>query len=127
MYASLIAVILGGSFGCVTRWFISFKLNGLFQNLPLGTLMVNLVGGFVIGMAMAFFLKFPAIDPAWKLLITTGFCGGLTTFSAFSVEVMFTLQQGRLAWAAAIVTVHVIGSLLMTFGGFALMTKLTTT
>nr|WP_244898781.1 fluoride efflux transporter CrcB [Pseudomonas psychrotolerans] len=72
------------------------KLNGLFPNLPLGTLLVNLVGGFIIGMAMAFFTRFPNLDPAWKLLITTGFCGGLTTFSAFSTEVVFMLQQDRL-------------------------------
>lgn len=123
MYSSLLAVIVGGSIGCVCRWLLSMKLNYLFPNLPLGTLLVNLVGGFIIGMAMAFFIRFPNLDPAWKLLITTGFCGGLTTFSAFSVEVMYLLQQGRLGWAAITVTTHVLGSLLMSFTGYYLMAK----
>lgn len=100
------------------------KLNGLFPNLPLGTLLVNLVGGFIIGIAMVFFTRFPNLDPAWKLLITTGFCGGLTTFSAFSAEVVFMLQQDRLGWAAVSVMAHVVGSLLMTFAGFYVVSKL---
>lgn len=124
MYSSLLAVVVGGSIGCVGRWLIATKLNPLFPNLPLGTLLVNLAGGFIIGMAMAFFLKFPNLDPAWKLLIATGFCGGLTTFSAFSAEVLLLLQHGRPGWAAATVTAHVLGSLLMTFAGYCLMARL---
>lgn len=124
MYTSLLAVVVGGSLGCVGRWMLSMKLNGLFPNLPLGTLLVNLVGGFIIGIAMVFFTRFPNLDPAWKLLITTGFCGGLTTFSAFSAEVVFMLQQDRLGWAAVSVMAHVVGSLLMTFAGFYVVSKL---
>lgn len=124
MLNSFFAVVIGGSLGCVSRWLIGLKLNALFPNLPLGTLLVNLVGGFIIGMAMAFFMRFPNLDPAWKLLITTGFCGGLTTFSAFSAEVVFMLQQGRLGWAAVTVLTHVIGSLLMTFAGYAAVAHL---
>ncbi len=123
MYSSLLAVIIGGSLGCVGRWLLSMKLNHLFPNLPLGTLMVNLIGGFIIGMAMAFFARFPNLDPAWKLLITTGFCGGLTTFSAFSAEVMFMLQQERFGWAAVTITTHVLGSLLMSFAGYYVAAK----
>lgn len=93
MYSSLLAVIIGGSVGCVARWLLALKLNSLFPNLPIGTLLVNLIGGFIIGGAIAFFIKSPSLDPAWKLLITTGFCGGLTTFSTFSAEVVFMLQQ----------------------------------
>ncbi len=125
MYSSLLAVIVGGSVGCVGRWLIGLKFNAVFPNLPLGTLLVNLVGGFIIGGAMAFFLKHPTIDPVWRLLITTGLCGGLTTFSAFSAEVVSMLQGGRFGWAAATVAVHVIGSLVMTFAGFALVERLT--
>ncbi|MDS9879296.1 fluoride efflux transporter CrcB [Pseudomonas protegens] len=124
MYKSLLAVIVGGSFGCVLRWALALKFNGTFPSMPLGTLLVNLVGGFIIGGAMAFFTKMPGIDPVWRLLITTGFCGGLTTFSTFSAEIVFMLQEGRLAWATVTVVSHVMGSLLMTFAGFALVMAL---
>ena len=123
MYSSLLAVIVGGSVGCVARWLVGLKFNALFPNMLLGTLLVNLVGGFIIGAATAFFIKNPHIDPAWRLLIITGLCGGLTTFSAFSVEVVAMLQQGRLGWAAITITTHLLGSLLMTFVGYALVDK----
>ncbi|WP_416424557.1 fluoride efflux transporter CrcB [Pseudomonas sp. App30] len=124
MYSSFLAVAIGGAIGCLGRWLLAIKLNGLFPNLPLGTLLVNLVGGFIIGMAMALFMRAPNLDPALKLLITTGFCGGLTTFSTFSAEVLFMLQEGRLGWAAATVSAHVLGSLLMTFLGYGLVARL---
>jgi len=124
MYSSFFAVAIGGAIGCLGRWLLAIKLNGLFPNLPLGTLLVNLVGGFIIGMAMALFMRAPNLDPALKLLITTGFCGGLTTFSTFSAEVVFMLQEGRLGWAAATVSAHVLGSLLMTFLGYGLVARL---
>lgn len=123
MLPSLLAVIIGGSVGCVARWVLAMKLNPIFQYLPLGTLLVNLVGGLIIGMAMAFFIKMPDLDPVWKLLITTGFCGGLTTFSTFSAEVVSMLQEGRLLWAGATVTAHVFGSLVMTFAGYVIMNR----
>ncbi|MDV7214140.1 fluoride efflux transporter CrcB [Azotobacter beijerinckii] len=124
MYTSFLAVVVGGSLGCVLRWVLSLKLNGIFAGLPLGTLMVNLIGGLIIGGAMAFFTKMPNLDPAWRLFITTGFCGGLTTFSAFSAELMAMIQEGQLGWAAATLATHVVGSLLMTFTGFALVSAL---
>ncbi len=103
MVKSLFAVILGGSLGCVLRWLISVRFNALFPNLPPGTLMVNLIGGFIVGGALAFFLKNPQLDPMWKLLIVTGLCGGLTTFSSFSAEIMVMLQNGNYLWAGALV------------------------
>ncbi|NIE73179.1 fluoride efflux transporter CrcB [Pantoea sp. Ap-967] len=121
MYISLLSVIVGGSTGCVLRWWFGLRFNALFPGMPLGTLLVNLIGGFVIGGAMAYFLRWPNLDPAWRLLITTGFCGGLTTFSTFSTEVLSMLMHGRYGWAAATVSAHVVGSLLMTFAGFALV------
>jgi CrcB protein len=75
MLKSLIAVIVGGSAGCVIRWLLSVRLNVLFPHLPPGTLLVNLIGGFIIGGALAFFTRQPHLDPCWRLLITTGLCG----------------------------------------------------
>ncbi|WNN46670.1 fluoride efflux transporter CrcB [Winslowiella toletana] len=124
MIKSLLAVVVGGSVGCVLRWLISVRFNPLFPNLPPGTLIVNLVGGFIIGMALAYFIKNPQLDPAWKLLIVTGLCGGMTTFSSFSAEIMTLLQSGNYLWAMLSVMTHVIGSVLMAFAGFAVITML---
>ncbi|QGU88749.1 fluoride efflux transporter CrcB [Erwinia sorbitola] len=124
MLKPLLAVMIGGCAGCVIRWLLAVRLNSLFPNLPPGTLLVNLVGGFIIGATVAWFVRHPGIDPAWKLLITTGLCGGMTTFSTFSLEVVTLLQAGNYLWAMVSVTVHVIGSLLMTFAGFWLISLL---
>ena len=121
MLKPLMAVMIGGSAGCVLRWLFAMRFNALFPNLPPGTLLVNLMGGLIIGAAMAWFVRHPEIDPAWKLLIVTGLCGGLTTFSSFTAELMVLLQSGKYLWAMASALVHVIGSLLMAFAGFALM------
>lgn len=124
MVKSLLAVMIGGAMGCALRWLISLRFNALFPNLPPGTLIVNLAGGFIIGVALAYFLKNPQLDPMWKLLIVTGLCGGLTTFSTFSAEIVLLLQNGNYLWAMTSVMTHVIGSLLMTFAGFALVNVL---
>ncbi|WP_437613726.1 fluoride efflux transporter CrcB [Erwinia sp. V71] len=124
MVKSMLAVMIGGALGCALRWIISLRFNALFPNLPPGTLIVNLVGGFIIGVALAYFLKNPHLDPMWKLLIVTGLCGGLTTFSTFSAEIVVLLQSGNYLWAMTSVMTHVIGSLLMTFAGFALVNVL---
>lgn len=124
MFKPLLAVMIGGSAGCVLRWLFAMRFNALFPNLPPGTLLVNLIGGLVIGGAMAWFVRHPDIDPIWKLLIVTGLCGGLTTFSSFTAELMVLLQSGKYFWAMASALVHVIGSLLMAFAGFALVTLL---
>lgn len=122
--SQLVAIMIGGAVGCVIRWFFGIKLNSLFPSLPPGTLVVNLLGAFIIGAAMAFFMRHPQMDPAWKLLIVTGLCGGLTTFSTFSVEVFTLLQAGNILWAFTSVMVHVMGSLIMTAAGFYLLTLL---
>ncbi|HAK9832567.1 TPA: fluoride efflux transporter CrcB, partial [Escherichia coli] len=95
MIKSLFAVIIGGSVGCTLRWLLSTRFNSLFPNLPPGTLVVNLLAGLIIGTALAYFLRQPHLDPFWKLMITTGLCGGLSTFSTFSVEVFALLQAGN--------------------------------
>ena len=124
MIKSLIAIAVGGSAGSILRWLLSLRLNALFPALPPGTLTVNLIGGFIIGAAMAFFLRNPELDPAWKLLIITGFCGGLTTFSTFSLEIVTMMQSGNYLWAMTSAFTHVLGSLLMTFAGFWLVSLL---
>ncbi|WLS78099.1 fluoride efflux transporter CrcB [Erwinia pyri] len=124
MIKSLIAIAVGGAAGSLLRWLLSLRLNALFPSLPPGTLTVNLAGGFIIGAAMAFFLRNPELDPAWKLLIITGFCGGLTTFSTFSLEIVTLMHSGNYLWAMTSVFTHVIGSLLMTFAGFWLVSLL---
>lgn len=121
MLKSLFAVIIGGSTGCVIRWLLAMRFNTLFPNLPPGTLLVNLLGGLIIGGALALFTRQPHLDPTWRLLITTGLCGGMTTFSTFSLEIFAQLQTGNYAWALASVLVHVVGSILMTALGFALI------
>jgi CrcB protein len=92
--------------------------------LPPGTLAANLIGCYVIGIALAFFMAYPAVAPEWRLFITTGFCGGLTTFSTFSAEIVLLLQSGRTAWALSAICAHLAGSLLMTFAGVATVTWL---
>ncbi len=98
MLKSLFAVMLGGAVGCTLRF------NALFPSLPLGTLLVNLTGGFIIGAALACFLKCPQLDPAWKLLLVTSLCGGLTTFSTFSTEILMLLSmcgRRRVCWCTS--------------------------
>lgn len=124
MLKPLLAMMIGASAGCVIRWLLAVRLNSLFPNLPPGTLIVNLAGGLIIGAAMAWFIRNPQLDPAWKLLITTGLCGGMTTFSTFSLEVVTLLGAGNYLWALISVLVHVVGSLLMTFAGFWLVSLL---
>ncbi|CNK48319.1 fluoride efflux transporter CrcB [Yersinia alsatica] len=124
MFNTLLAVFIGGGMGSVTRWLVSMKLNSLSSNIPVGTLIVNLVGAFIIGLALALFTRMTHIDPVWKLLITTGFCGGLTTFSTFSVEVVYLIQDGKLAWAAGTVLLNLAGSLAMTMLAFMLVNSI---
>lgn len=115
------AVFIGGGTGSVLRWFLGMRLNPLHHAIPIGTLTANLAGAFIIGMGLAWFNRMTHIDPLWKLLITTGFCGGLTTFSTFSAEVVFLLQDGRAGWALLNVTVNLLGSFAMTALAFWLV------
>ncbi|WP_312211522.1 fluoride efflux transporter CrcB [Pseudescherichia sp.] len=115
------AVFIGGGTGSVLRWFLGMKLNPLHNAIPIGTLTANLAGAFIIGMGLAWFNRMTHIDPLWKLLITTGFCGGLTTFSTFSAEVVFLLQDGRAGWALLNVAVNLLGSFAMTALAFWLV------
>jgi CrcB protein len=117
--SAVIAISLGAALGALLRWGLAMGLNGLFPALPPGTLLANVVGGYLIGLALALFAARPELPPEWRLFVVTGFLGGLTTFSTFSAEVVHALQQGRHGWAAATVAVHLAGSLAATFAGFA--------
>jgi CrcB protein len=119
MWRSFIAVSVGGMLGCLFRWMLALMLNRYFPAVPPGTLAANLIGCYIIGVAIAFFTSYPAFAPEWRLFMTTGFCGGLTTFSTFSAEIVLLLQAGRPGWALAGVAVHLLGSLFMTFAGIA--------
>ncbi|BEV71557.1 MULTISPECIES: fluoride efflux transporter CrcB [unclassified Paludibacterium] len=119
MLYSLLAISVGATLGSVLRWVLGLTLNTLFPTLPPGTLAANLIGGYLIGLAVAFFANHPDVSPVWRLLVITGFLGGLTTFSTFSAEVTTLIQQGRLLWAAGEIGLHVIGSVLMTSLGIA--------
>lgn len=119
MLNSLLAISLGASTGAILRWFLSLWLNHLLPTLQLGTLAANLIGGYLIGIFMAVFALHPHLSPEWRLLILTGFLGGLTTFSTFSAETAALLQQQRFFWAAATIGSHVIGSVALTLLGMA--------
>jgi len=117
MWKSVMAIAVGSALGALLRWQLGDKLNNVFPTLPPGTLAANLIGAYVVGLCVAFFVTYPAISPEWRLLLITGFCGGLTTFSTFSAEVTVLLQQGRISWALGAVAAHVAGSVAMTFAG----------
>ena len=116
---SIAAICIGASAGATLRWLASSWLNPLFSGLPLGTLAVNLAGGYLMGLALAFFSLRADLAPWWPLLVITGFLGALTTFSAFSAEVAMMIREGRLMWACLTIGAHVVGSLVMTFLGLA--------
>lgn len=119
MWKPIIAISLGAALGALLRWQLGIRLNSAFPSIPPGTLTANLVGGYVIGLAIAYFAQAPEISPEWRLFLVTGFCGGLTTFSTFSAEVVTLLQEGRLMWAMGNVSAHLAGSLACTFAGLA--------
>jgi fluoride exporter len=113
---SIIAIFIGAGLGALLRWWLGLTLNSHFPTIPPGTLAANLIGGYIIGLAVAFF-PFSGLAPEWRLFVITGFCGGLTTFSTFSSEIVTLLQQDRSVWACGAAAVHLTGSVLMTLAG----------
>ena len=122
-WLSLFAIGVGAVLGAWMRWGLGVLLNPVFPTLPLGTLAANLFGGFVIGMMMGGAEPL-GLSPTVRLLVTTGFLGALTTFSTFSAEAVALLSRAQYAWAAALVVVHVSGSLLLTGAGLLLVRAL---
>ncbi len=124
MVKTIVCISAGASCGAILRWLLGLTLNAVFPPVPLGTLAANLLGGYLIGIAVSVFNAMPDMAPELRLLIITGFLGGLTTFSTFTAEVGTLLQQQRLMAASAAIALHVCGSLVMLFlgmGSFALV------
>jgi len=116
---AFLAVFGGAGAGALLRWWLGGWLNPLFPTIPMGTVAANLIGGLLVGVASAFFGHHAALSPEWRLLIITGFMGGLTTFSTFSVEVVTLLQRQEYGWAVSAASLHLFGSLLLTTVGIA--------
>ena len=113
---NVLAICIGACVGALSRWGLGLWLSSG-ASLPWGTLAANLIGGYLIGLFVAIFQAMPQLDPAWRLALITGFLGALTTFSSFSAEVIGLLQQQRLAAALGWSSLHLFGSLAMTFVG----------
>jgi CrcB protein len=116
---SWIAVAVGAALGAWLRWGLTIFLSQLHAHIQLGTLVANLLGGYLIGLALGFFDTAPALSPAWRLFVITGFLGGLTTFSSFSGESMVLMQRGHYSWALAHAAVHLLGSVGCCVAGYA--------
>lgn len=113
-FSGIFAVGIGGMLGTWLRWWLGLRLNALFPTLPLGTLAANLIGGYIIGVAVGLLTQNLGLSPQARLFIMTGFCGGLTTFSTFSAETYTLLARGQLAWGLGEIAIHVCGSLVAT-------------
>lgn len=118
----VVAICVGASLGALLRWRLGLWLSG--GGLPWGTLAANLLGGYLVGLALGVFQAWPQLDPAWRLLLVTGFLGGLTTFSAFSAEVVAQLDEGRLGLAWVTATLHLAGSFTLTWLGLQTVRRL---
>ena len=116
---SLASIAVGATLGAWLRWGFSLWLNARLPMLPLGTLAANLVGAYLIGMAVGFFNDWPQLSPEWRLLAVTGFLGGLTTFSTFSAEAMVLLQQRDYLAVMLHAGMHLLGSVALCIAGLA--------
>lgn len=111
---SLLSIFIGAGLGALLRWGFSVGLNAWFPAVPLGTLASNLVGAYLVGVAIVFFTVKAGLPPEWRLFVITGFMGGLTTFSTFSAEVVTLMTQGQFGWALIEMALHMLGSFALT-------------
>lgn len=118
---SMFAVGFGAFAGAVSRWGLGLAFNSVFPTIPMGTLAANLVGGLLMGIAMAGLPAFQSLPPSGRLALTTGFLGGLTTFSTFSAESITLWMNREIGWALAHTAMHLLGSLLMTLVGIGIV------
>lgn len=121
-----ILIFIGAGLGALLRWFLGERLNHLLPSMPLGTLAANLLGGILIGIALGWFSRHPGLPPEFRLLVVTGFLGGLTTFSTFSAEVTTLLLRGEYLWGLGAAAIHLLGSLALTTLGLVLTQLLLT-
>ena len=121
---SFVAIGVGATLGAWLRWGLGVWLNPLAGLMPMGTLVANLLGGYLIGVAVAVFQMQVEVSPEMRLFIITGFLGGLTTFSSFSAEVVALAQRAEYGWAVGTISLHLFGSLLMTVLGIISIQKL---
>lgn len=119
---SVLAICLGACVGALSRWRLGLWLNHGTALLPWGTLAANWIGAYLVGMAVVYFQSQTQLDPAWRLAIVTGLLGALTTFSTFSVEIVSMLQHGRFLLALGTASLHLVGSLALTFLGMKVAT-----
>ena len=117
MWLPILAIFCGAGFGALLRAGFNLATVSIGSTIPLGTLISNMVGGYLVGIAVAFFGNNPDLSPEWRLFIITGFLGGLTTFSSFSAEVIGFIQRGEMTWALGTARLHLLGSLALTFLG----------
>jgi CrcB protein len=115
--SGFVAVGIGAALGAWLRWWLGVLFNAVVPSLPLGTLAANLVGGFLVGMAVEYFGQQASIPQELRLFVITGFLGGLTTFSSFSAEAVGLLMRAQYGWATALICSHLVGSILMTVLG----------
>ena len=120
-FANFFAVGLGAALGAIARWILGLWLNQGGVLLPWGTLAANLVGGYLIGVALGAFLFYPSVPEWLKLFATTGFLGGLTTFSTFSAETVGLLERGSYFSALGYAGISLFGALALTALGLAAM------
>ncbi len=121
-----LSVFVGAGLGALLRWLLGLRLNPVFPSIPLGTLAANLMGGFLVGFLVIWLNRHPAVAPEMRLLVITGFLGGLTTFSTFSAEVVTLLSRGELLLGMSAAAGHLFGSLLLTAVGMGLAQALFT-
>ena len=120
-WGGILAVGGGAAIGAWSRWGLGILLNPLFPTVPLGTLSANLLGGLLMGFAMELITRHAVFTPELRLLVTTGFLGGLTTFSTFSAEIVTLLMRKEYLWGAIAIASHLVGSLAMTILGILLV------
>jgi fluoride exporter len=114
---SWLAIAMGASAGAWLRWGLSVSLNGI-GIIPLGTFLANAIGGLLMGVALGILQSVPSLSPEWRLLMTTGFLGGLTTFSTFSAEAFTLIQKQNYGWAGLYIASHVLVSIALTIFGY---------
>jgi fluoride exporter len=116
---SILSISAGATLGALLRWLLAGRFNPMYPALPMGTLAANLAGGYLVGIAVAYFADRPDLSPEVRLFVITGFLGGLTTFSTFSAEVVMQIHEARLLAAFTTALAHMLGSFVLTALGIA--------